>query len=71
MAPAELETLLLTHPDIDDAAVIGIPDQEAGEVPRAYVVVKSGRSVTAHDVKKFVAGLFNCTYFFPISTPAT
>jgi acyl-CoA synthetase (AMP-forming)/AMP-acid ligase II len=36
--PAELEALLLTHPQIKDAAVIGVPDEEAGELPEAFVV---------------------------------
>lgn len=41
--PAELEGLLISHPDIDDVAVIGIQDHEqATEVPRAYVVPKKG-----------------------------
>lgn len=41
--PAELEGLLIAHPDIDDVAVIGIMDHErASEVPRAYVVPKKG-----------------------------
>ena len=38
VAPAELEAILLTHPDIIDAAVIGILDDYSGELPRAYVV---------------------------------
>ncbi|MFF3347379.1 4-coumarate--CoA ligase family protein [Streptomyces sp. NPDC002779] len=38
VAPAELEALLLTHPGIADAAVIGVPDDNGNEVPRAYVV---------------------------------
>jgi len=38
VAPAELETLLLAHPKVADAAVIGRPDERAGEVPVAYVV---------------------------------
>ncbi len=42
IAPAELEALLLEHPDIADCAVIGVPDAEAGEVPRAYVVAHAG-----------------------------
>ncbi|KIN73046.1 AMP-binding protein [Sulfitobacter guttiformis] len=38
VAPAELEANLVTHPSITDAAVIGIPDDEAGELPIAFVV---------------------------------
>ncbi|HMA38183.1 MAG TPA: AMP-binding protein [Chloroflexia bacterium] len=40
IAPAELEALLLSHPAVADAAVIAIPDAEAGEVPKAFVVLK-------------------------------
>jgi acyl-CoA synthetase (AMP-forming)/AMP-acid ligase II len=40
VAPAELEALLLEHPQITDAAVIGRPDEEAGEIPVAYVVAE-------------------------------
>jgi 4-coumarate--CoA ligase len=53
--PAELEALLLTHPQIADAAVIGLPDDEAGEVPAAYVVLKQGHDTTAADIQRFVA----------------
>ncbi len=56
VAPAELEALLLSHPDIDDAAVVGVPDDEAGEVPAAYVVLKPGASMDAVDVQAFIAG---------------
>jgi acyl-CoA synthetase (AMP-forming)/AMP-acid ligase II len=38
VAPAELEALLLTHPDVLDAAVIGVPHTEGGEAPKAFVV---------------------------------
>jgi acyl-CoA synthetase (AMP-forming)/AMP-acid ligase II len=41
VAPAELEGVLLTHPAVADAAVIGIPSEEAGEVPNAFVVLKA------------------------------
>ena len=40
VAPAELEALILGHPAIADACVIGIADEEAGEVPKAFVVPK-------------------------------
>jgi len=54
--PAELEALLLTHPAVADAAVIGIPDDEAGEIPAAYVVLKEGADTTAEEIQQFVAG---------------
>jgi len=55
VAPAELEALLLSHPQIADAAVIGLPDDEAGEVPVAYVVLKPGQDATVADIQGFVA----------------
>jgi acyl-CoA synthetase (AMP-forming)/AMP-acid ligase II len=41
IAPAELEAVLLTHPSVADAAVIPSPDEETGEVPKAFVVLKA------------------------------
>jgi acyl-coenzyme A synthetase/AMP-(fatty) acid ligase len=38
VAPAELEAVLLAHPQVTDAAVVRSPDEEAGEVPKAFVV---------------------------------
>ena len=42
VAPAELEGVLTTHPGIMDAAVIGVPDERAGEVPKAFVTPAPG-----------------------------
>jgi acyl-CoA synthetase (AMP-forming)/AMP-acid ligase II len=53
--PAELEAVLLTHPAIADAAVIGRADDEAGEIPVGFVVLREGQDVSADDIKAFVA----------------
>lgn len=55
VAPAELEALLLTHPSIADAAVIGVLDEEGEEVPKAFVVRQPSAELTAHQVVEFVA----------------
>ena len=53
MAPAELEGLLLTHPAVADAAVVRSPDQAAGEVPKAFVVLRA--PATAAELMAWVA----------------
>lgn len=53
VAPAELEAILLSHPAVADAAVIASPDEEAGEVPKAFVVLRS--EATAEELIAFVA----------------
>ena len=47
VAPAEMEALLLAHPAVADAAVIPSPDDEAGELPKAYLVRKEAVSEQA------------------------
>jgi HIP---CoA ligase len=48
--PAEVENLLLGHPDLQQAAVVGIPDDRLGEVGMAFVVTRPGASVTGSDI---------------------
>lgn len=53
IAPAEIENLLFSHPKIQEAAVVGIPEEGGSEVPRAYVIKKED-DLTEEEVKKFV-----------------
>lgn len=53
--PAELEALLLSHPKIADAAVIGLPDEAVGELPMAFVVKKPNEEITEKQVKKYIS----------------
>ncbi len=53
VAPAELEAVLVGHPAVADAAVIGVADEEAGEIPKAFVVLKG--EATADELMSYVA----------------
>lgn len=53
--PAELEELLHSHPEIADAAVVPHPNEEAGQIPMAYVVRKPGSQLTKEQVMDFIA----------------
>ena len=57
IAPAELESLLMEHPAVLDSAVIGVPDDEAGELPKGYVVIRKGfETVTSEEILVFANG---------------
>lgn len=55
VAPAELEAVVQSHPEVADVAVIPSVDPDAGEVPKAFVVRKPGTTVTEEDVMTYVA----------------
>ena len=48
--PREIEEVLLTHPDVSLAAVIGVPHESHGEEIKAYVILNDGASVTAEEL---------------------
>ncbi|WP_206535630.1 AMP-binding protein [Microbacterium sp. 4R-513] len=55
IAPAELEALLLSHPKVMDAAVIGVHDDDKQEIPKAFVVAAPDSGLTEDEVMSFVA----------------
>lgn len=56
VSPTELEALLLSHRDVEDAAVVGVPHVRLGEAPRAHVVLRAGTTLRPRDLEKFVEG---------------
>jgi fatty-acyl-CoA synthase len=54
--PAEVEDVLLTHPDVVECAVIGVPDDKWGEVPRAVVVAREGTRPDPEEIMGFLSG---------------
>ena len=52
--PREIEDLLYSHPQIEEAAVIGVPDETRGEVPKAFIVPKEGEEIDKKEVLAFL-----------------
>lgn len=59
IAPSELEALLAEHPAVRDAAVVPKPDPEAGEIPKAYIVLRQDRPATEREIMDWVAERVN------------
>lgn len=55
ISSVQLENCLIGHPDVVEAAVVGVPDERWEERPLAVVVVKDGASVDADQLRKFLA----------------
>lgn len=55
VAPAELESILRDHPDLLEAAVVGIPNVKCGEAPKAFVVRKSSSKITESEIQNYIA----------------
>ena len=54
--PAEIEGFLLEHPAVDQAAVIGVPDERMGQVGKAFIVRKDGHNLTAEELIEWSRG---------------
>ena len=54
MSPGEIEDVLLAHPTVADAAVVGIPDEQWGEAVAAAVVAKKGAEIDTSALQDFV-----------------
>lgn len=54
IAPAELEALLMEHPAVMDSAVIPKADEESGEIPKAFVLLRPGQQASPEDLMRFV-----------------
>jgi long-chain acyl-CoA synthetase len=52
--PRELEDILYEHPAIKLCAVVGKPDKTAGEIPKAFIVLKEGATATEDEIKKYI-----------------
>jgi fatty-acyl-CoA synthase len=52
----EVEGTLLSHPAVQEAAVVGLPDEKWGETPHAFVILRAGASVTPEELREFTRG---------------
>ena len=53
ISPEEVENVLHSHPKVEEAAVIGVPDPEWGQEPRAIVVLKKGEAATSEEIIEY------------------
>jgi acyl-coenzyme A synthetase/AMP-(fatty) acid ligase len=56
VAPGEIEAFLQSHPDVEQAFVVGVPDPQVNEVPVAYVILKPHARLTEAELRAFCRG---------------
>ena len=66
VAPGEIEAFLMSHPDVAQAFVVGVPDPKLNEAPVAYVIPKEGALVTEEAVRTFCRGKI-ASYKIPVA----
>jgi fatty-acyl-CoA synthase len=67
ISSVEVEGVLLRHPAVQEAAVVGMPDEKWGEAPHAFIVFKAGASATPEDLRAFMRkhlAHFKCPHSF-------
>ena len=52
--PKEIEEFILTHPQVEDVQVIGVPDEKYGEEAMACIILRKGESITEPEMRKFI-----------------
>ena len=65
VAPGEIEAFLMSHPDVAQAFVVGVPDPRLNEAPVAYVIAAEGARLTAEDLRAFCRGRI-ASYKIPV-----
>ncbi len=55
IAPAELEAVIMEHPAVEDCAVVGIPEENLGEIPKAFIVRRDGYRLEPEEIVRFVS----------------
>jgi fatty-acyl-CoA synthase len=71
ISSVEVEGVLLRHPAVQEAAVVGMPDSKWGEAPHAFIVLKAGASATAEDLRAHTRqklAHFKCPHSFTFVT---
>ncbi len=53
IAPAEIEAVLMSHPAVDEVAVVGVPSEEWGQTVKAFVVLRKGAQATENELSEF------------------